>query len=185
MIQTYRIWLALPDKPTKHYCGLVFADGESAESRVDDELSLRKPPNKDFALAVEEHGRYAFDWEMTGNHDSILDALNFEAAEIEKYQSWHSDHGWNKTRGVDKKRLKRALAEAAPGASESDLLDVAEKEFRANAPVEWLQYDTTENMALLRAYAVKNRPCSIFTAFARAIEADILKIPPVIDCGAF
>jgi hypothetical protein len=172
MVQTYRIWLALPDKPTMHYCGLCFGDGITAESRVSDELS-HKPPNKDFAAAVLEHGKDAFDWELTGNHDSLLDALNFEAAEIEKYRSWHSDFGWNRTRGIDAKRYKRALAEYTPGASIEDQLDAAITDFTRNNADAWAPWAGPQSEQILREIARKEK-VSVTSAFYVALDAGLL-----------
>jgi hypothetical protein len=173
VIQTYRIFFADPSKPAMSYVGLVFGDGISADSRVDDELS-HKPPNKDFAAAVIEHGRYAFDWEILGNYDTLLDALKAEAEQIEHFMSWHPDHGWNKTRGIDKKRLARAEREYCPGATIEAQLDAAIVDFRNNAQADWSPYDSPENENILRDIATKER-CSIFTAFAIALKAGPLK----------
>lgn len=156
-----------------HYCGLVFGDGVTAESRIEDELT-HKPPNKDFAAAVQEHGRYAFEWEVTGNHDSLRDALIFEAEQIEHFKSWHPDHGWNKTRGIDKKRMKRAEAEYVPGASTDDLLNAAIVDFRYHSE-EWRPYDTPANEATLRAYMLKEK-CTPYLALTACLEAGTLVV---------
>jgi len=173
MIQTYRIFWADPTKPPMSYCGLVFSDGESAESRTDDELSLRKPPNASFREAVMEHGRGAFDWEITGNYDYLLDALKAEADQIEEFRSWHSDHGWNKTRGIDKKRLARANEEYVEPVSQESQFEAGFADFKNNHIEAYGPYDSLENKALLYATAVKEK-CSVTTAFMIALEAGTL-----------
>jgi len=172
LIQTYHIWLELPGKNTMHYCGYTFGDTSDAESRIRKELTC-KPPNKDFAAAVQEHGPYVFQWEMTGNHDTEMAALEKEAADIELFMSWHPEHGWNKVRGIDKKRLHRAQEADALRPTIQAMLDAGWIDFRNSSAEAWASYDSPANVTLISDYAKKEK-CSIATAFHFAREAGLL-----------
>jgi hypothetical protein len=171
MIAGYRVFLKLPDK-VMNYHGIVIGDGVTPDSRIDDELSGRKRINVRFAAAIEEHGRYAFDSEVTGYFNSEYEAIIDEGERIERDRSWHPDCGFNVER-LDKKRLKKALAEHTPGASLKDQFDAAMTEFRRNFADEWAPYDCLENETLLWDIAVKEK-CSVTTAFMTALEAGFL-----------
>jgi hypothetical protein len=172
MVQGYVIKLVREGLPTLVYHGITYGDGVSYESRTEDELSGRKLVNVRLAAAIEEHGRYAFTVDKTGDFDSLYEAIMDEAARIERDDSTHPDKGFNVEK-IDKKRLAKALADYTPGASVSDLLDAAFVDFRNIAADAWAPYDSPENVALLRAYAVQTK-CSIFTAFSIALEAGTL-----------
>lgn len=183
MIAGYRIFLTLPDK-VMNYHGIVIGDGVTPESRVDDELSGRKRINVRFAAALEERGRYAFDWEITGYFDSIYEAIMDEKDRIERDDSTHPDKGFNVEKW-DKKRHARALAEYTPGASVGDLLDAAITDWKNNNAVEWSAWASPENEALIRDIAKKGK-CSIDAAFRIALDAGtLIAPPPVIDGGTF
>lgn len=183
MIAGYRIFLKLPDK-VMNYHGIVIGDGVTSESRIDDELSGRKRINARFAAALEEHGRYAFDWETTGYFDSEYEAIMDEGKRIERDKSWHPDYGFNVER-LDKKRLAKAEAAYVAGASIEDLLDAAFTEWKNNNVAEWSKWASPENEQLLRDIAEKEK-CSIDAAFRIALEAGRLTAPtPVIDSGTF
>jgi len=174
MIAGYRIFLKLPDlDKVMNYHGIVIGGGVTPDSRVDDELSGRKRINVRFAAALEEHGRPAFDWEITRYFDSEYEAIIDEGERIERDRSWHPDYGFNVER-LDKKRLKKALAAFTPGASPKDLFDAAMTEFRHNFADEWAPYDSVENEVLLFDTAVKEA-CSVYAAFTLLRETGKLR----------
>jgi hypothetical protein len=173
VIAGYRIFLKLPDK-VMNYHGIVLGDGVTPESRIDDELSGTHRINKRFAEALEQHGRYAFDWEVTKYFDSEYEAIEDEAARIERDKSWHPDYGFNVER-KDMKRHKKAKAEFTPGASLKDQFDAALVDFKRNFADEWVPYDSLENETLLWEIATKDG-CSVTTAFFQAREAGTLKM---------
>jgi len=172
MIQGYKVTLVCQCHPRLVYHGICYGDGITYESRTERELSGRAKVNARFTALLEEHGRYAFEVDHTGDFNSLHEAIEDEAARIARDDSTHPDKGFNFEK-KDLKRAKKALAEYTPGASQADLLAVAWEDFRRNHEDIFRPYDTSENVAALTAIAVKEK-CSIATAFAACLEAGSL-----------
>jgi hypothetical protein len=162
-----------PDKPPLLYHGNVYGDGKSVDSRTDDELSGRCKVNRRFTAALEEYGRYAFEVIWQCNYPDELTAILDERDRIARDDTTHPDKGLN-IEPCDAKRLKRALRENTPGASEADLLAVAWEDFRRNMSDVFQPYDTPENVSAITEFA-KSEQCSIATAFHVAQERGLIR----------
>jgi len=172
MIQGYVVTLVCQCHPRLVYHGVCFGEGITYETRTERELSGVVKVNARYAELLESHGRYAFTVNKTGDFNSLYECLLDEAVRIERDKSWHPDHGFNVER-IDKKRMKRALAEYTPGASRADLLASAWQDFRRNHENVFQPFDTPENVARVTDIA-KKAPCSIASAFHSACEAGLL-----------
>ncbi len=161
-----------PDMPPLLYHGNVYADGESVDTRTEDELSGRAYVNRRFQAALDEYGRHAFEIIWTPNYESDHDAILCERDRIARDDTTHPDKGLN-VEPWDKKRWKKALAEHTPGASQRDLFAAAMVDFRNNNGDTWAPFDLPENEILLFETAVKEA-CSVTTAFHIVIEAGTL-----------
>lgn len=168
MMQMYKIRNMIDDKV---YIGIVYQDGKSWVDRTEEELSLKKCPNKHLRAAIEKYGREAFEASCLGDYKDLFDLRWAETVQI------FIDHSWQRSRGYNMalydSRAYHALDQAPysmePEADIDALLDAAFVDFRSNNADAWASFDNPQNVTLLRDYARENK-CSIATAFAIAFE---------------
>jgi hypothetical protein len=165
MMQLYKI-VNLVNK--KVYIGIVYQDGKDWRQRTEEELSLKKCPNKHLRAAIIKYGRENFEAFLLGNYDDLFDLRWAETVQIFIDHSWESARGYNKALH-DQHRAPEPVCRATV----EEQLSAAWVDFR-NGSVETFQpFDTPENVALITDLA-KKEPCSIATAFIVAQERGLL-----------
>jgi hypothetical protein len=177
MMQGYTLRLNRgSDLPPLLYHGIVTADGESIDTRTEDELS-GKATNRRFKAALEEYGRYAFEVIWTTNYNSKKEAILCEKERIARDDTTHPDKGLN-IEPWDKKRWKKAEAEDTPGASFKDEFNAILTLFKRDFADDWAPYDCPENETVLWEIVQKmlkaKETCTVTGAFEQALEAGTL-----------